>query len=106
MEMRGPRLLILLGALIVVGSGAGVAVLSRMSDMRSAGRTSAVSTPTLLHERAAFEDTIGSSVPIPNPAAQKAGPPDPDTIKSATRSAEDAAKAAADLAASVSNPTN
>jgi hypothetical protein len=35
----------------------------------------------------------------PNPAAQKAGPPDPEAVRTATRSAEDAAKAAAELAA-------
>jgi hypothetical protein len=33
-----------------------------------------------------------------NPAAQKAGPPDPEAMKTAARSAEDAARAAAELA--------
>jgi hypothetical protein len=36
--------------------------------------------------------------PVPNPAAQRAGPPDPEVMKSASRSAEQAARAAAALA--------
>ena len=42
----------------------------------------------------------------PNPAAQKAGPPDPVAEQTAADSAERAAGAAADLAASAPSPTN
>jgi hypothetical protein len=55
------------------------------------------------HEKAELNDPHGISVQ-PNPAAQKAGPPNPDAQSTAAASAESAAQAAADLASKSRNP--
>ena len=78
----------------ISGSGTtGADVASRDSAVRGIAQPLAVTAP-----RAKVDDAHGTAA-WPNPAAQRAGPHDPEAVRTAARSAENAARAAAELAA-------
>jgi hypothetical protein len=78
----------------ISGSGTtGADVASRDSAVRGIAQPLAVTAP-----RVKVDDAHGTDR-WPNPAAQRAGLPDPDAVRTAARSAENAARAAAELAA-------
>jgi len=97
MRVAGHRWLILVCALIATMACIAILIRSWRSDTGSAEAPSANHSRALSSGRAP-DDALGSAVPNPNPAAQKAGPPDPGAQRTATTSAESAARAAEELA--------
>jgi len=76
------------------GSGtSSVGVTLTNSAVRAIAQPLAVTAP-----RAKVDDAHVTNA-WPNPAAQRAGPPDPEAVRTAARSAENAARAAAELSA-------
>jgi hypothetical protein len=71
------------------------------------GGVSEIQAPSSISARSDPAERSSAVTPlrVPNPAAQRPGPPDPLAQKTAVTAAESAAKAAADLAASVA-PSN
>jgi len=89
--------IILIAALIAVGAAAAM-VWRSLSSGPPAPKTSTISIRASSSERA-NPGSVGAQEQNSNPAAQKAGPPDPVAQNKAAASAESAAKAAAELAA-------
>jgi hypothetical protein len=98
---RGSRLLITVCVLAAIGFCTAVLFLSGTNESESVGAppntSKQVSAPVAVS--AARSSLVGSAAQAPNPAAQKAGLSDLATQRSAAAAAENAAKAAADLAA-------
>lgn len=83
---------------LLLAIGASGALVLRWSKSETPGRTMPVFSTQPSSSEHAHLDEANSHEHRPNPAAQRAGPPDPETVKTAARSAEDAARAAAELA--------
>jgi len=105
MRSFGHGWLILVCTLIATVACAAILVRSWTSDTGSAEATS-TNPSRALSAGPAPDDALGSAVPNPNPAVQKAGRPDPGAQRTAAASAESAARAAAELATSASSSTN
>ena len=97
MRIHQARLLILLGALTAAGFCAGILVRTWTSN---AGRAATI---PVTPPRGPSSARVPSDLPAPadlrpNPAAQKPGPPEPGAQREAAAAADNAARAAADLA--------
>jgi hypothetical protein len=97
MQLRSRRLRILVVALIAIAVCTALILGLRKSDVPS-GATSAISAGPSPSEGATSRVANLQEHTL-NPAAQSPGPPDPEAMRSAARSAENAARAAAELAA-------
>lgn len=96
MARRGSGLVIAVCVLAAIGFCAAFFVLSVMSKSGDVGAPSRTAQPVPMP--APHSNSVASTAPAPNPALQKAGPPDPSMQDAAATAAENAAKAAADLA--------
>lgn len=95
MQAVSHRLLILICAVTLLGFGACILMLHPWTD--DSGTKSII--PAQSSPGSASDDSSSSRALRANPAAQKAGPPNPTMQSTAALSAENAARAAADLAA-------
>ena len=90
---------VLVWALTLVGVCGAVVVVSWKRTTGSVAITSMSPGPAPVPSRDASDDFASQAASRNNPAAQRAGPPDPEAERSATTAAQDAARAAANLAA-------
>ncbi len=97
MRFDGLRPLIIVSTLAAIGFA--VAFLYSRSGHTEKSAATSIPSMQMPSTASAHAEVVGSHVLTPNLAAQKAGPPDPVAQKTAARSAESAARAAAVLAA-------